>query len=117
MKGVLLRTCELLDGSRADVRIAGDRITAVAVDLSPAAGETVIDAAGRALLPGLHDHHIHLLSLAAALASVRCGPPEVRTREELTTALQRAAKAAPHQWLRGVGYHESVAGPLDRAAL
>jgi len=76
---------------------------------------------------------------------VRCGPPAVRDEPGLAAALVRAASAAPAagaraalvraasaapaadaraapgaaitSWLRGVGYHESVAGPLDRERL
>jgi predicted amidohydrolase YtcJ len=46
---------------------------------------------------------------------VRCGPPQVRDREGLARAL-RAARPVDG-WLRGVGYHESVCGALDRALL
>lgn len=47
-----------------------------------------------------------------------CGPPAVRSRGELSKALRRRAQAlAPHLWIRGVGYDESVAGSLDRVAL
>ena len=38
-----------------------------------------------------------------------CGPPAVADRDALTGAL----RSAPGTFLRGVGYHESVAGPLD----
>ena len=66
------------------------------------------------MLAGLNDHHIHLFALAAARRSVACGPPSVTTRAELETALE----AAPGEdWIRGVGYHESVAGMLDRHSL
>jgi Amidohydrolase family/Enoyl-CoA hydratase/isomerase len=82
-------------------------------ELRPGAAETVIDARGGALLPGLHDHHLHLLSLAAADASVRCGPPHVADRD----GLARVLREAPGRWVRGIGYHESVAGMLDRHAL
>jgi predicted amidohydrolase YtcJ len=78
----------------------------------------VIDAGGAALLPGLHDHHIHLLALAAARRSVPCGPPEVTSVAALATALRAAAQTRPAgEWVRGVGYHESVAGDLDRYTL
>lgn len=70
-------------------------------------------AAGRR---GVHDHHIHLFAAAAALASARCGPPEVTDRAGLAAALAGATPDA-RGWVRGVGYHESVAGPLDRLAL
>ena len=114
MRGLLIRDCELLDRSRLDVRIRDGTITEVGYGLT-AGGEHVMDAGGGALIPGLHDHHIHLLSLAAALSSVRCGPPAVRTAEQLTAALRRAADTTGSlAWIRGVGYHESVAGDLDR---
>jgi len=64
----------------------------------------------------VHDHHIHLFAAAAALASARCGPPELRDAAGLAAALAGQAPDAGG-WVRGVGYHESVAGPLDRAAL
>lgn len=111
---LLIRNAEL-DGAPADVRIRDGRIAEVG-RLEPAAGETSVDAGGGAMLPGLHDHHIHFLALAAARLSVPCGPPEVTGREQLEAALA-AAPATRGGWIRGVGYHESVAGDLDRAAL
>ncbi|MDT3444242.1 MULTISPECIES: amidohydrolase family protein [unclassified Pseudofrankia] len=81
-------------------------------------GEEVVDARGGMLLPGLHDHHIHLLALAALASSVPVGPPAVRDAAELAGALRAAAAGAPPgSWVRAVGYHESVAGDLDRHAL
>lgn len=109
---MLIRGASLLDGRRVDVRCRAGAIAAVAPALRPEAGEQVIEAGGGALLPGLNDHHIHLFALAAALASVACGPPAVADAGQLAAALRRAAPAG--EWLRGVGYHESVAGPLDR---
>jgi predicted amidohydrolase YtcJ len=109
---LLIRRAEV-EGRRRDVRIEGGRIEALAECLPPRPGESVLDAEGGALLPGLHDHHVHLLALAAALASVSCGPPAVRDR----TALAGALRTAPGGFPRGVGYHESVAGALDRGAL
>jgi predicted amidohydrolase YtcJ len=101
-----------------DVRITDGRVTECAPGLRPAPGEADIDAAGNALLPGLHDHHIHLWALAAAQGSVAVGPPAVRTAAELRDRLRAADASLPAGgWLRCVGYHESVAGPLDRLAL
>lgn len=94
------------------LRTAGERIVAIAPALRPLAGETVFDAAGAAVLPGLHDHHLHLLALAAALASVPCGPPQHGDAGTLAAALRAAAPA--DGWIRGVGYHASVAGDIDR---
>jgi predicted amidohydrolase YtcJ len=101
-----------------DVRIAAGRVVECERDLRPVAGEEEINAAGCALLPGLHDHHVHLRALAAARVSVQVGPGQVRSAAELSARLREAdAAAPPGAWLRCVGYHESVAGPLDRWAL
>ena len=101
-----------------DVRIADGHVVECAPDLRPVAGEEEINAAGCALLPGLHDHHIHLRALAAAQSSARVGPEQVRSAAQLAARLREAdAAAPPGAWLRCVGYHESVAGPLDRWAL
>lgn len=84
----------------------------------PQVDDEVINAAGGGLLPGLHDHHLHLGALAAARSSARGGPPEVTTRHELAAALAAAAaRAGAGGWVRAVGYHESVAGDLDAAGL
>lgn len=111
---MLIRNASRLDGTSFDLRIENGVITAMDPRLSPDAGEPVIDAAGGALLPGLNDHHLHLMAAAAALQSVRCGPPQVNDATDLAAALQAAAQ--PGQWLRGVGWHESIMGvaPLDR---
>jgi predicted amidohydrolase YtcJ len=108
----------LADLPRLDVRLAAGQIAACAPGLRPERGEDVMEAAGGVLLPGLHDHHVHLRALAAAAASVTVGPPQARTAAELAARLQAAdAELPPGSWLRAVGYHESVAGELDRQAL
>lgn len=82
------------------------------------AGATLLDARGGAVLVGLHDHHVHLRALAAARHSVRVGPPEVTGPDALGQALAEAtARTGPQEWVRAVGYHEVVAGPLDRHVL
>jgi len=103
-------------GSRiVDVRFHGGLVAAIDESLTPRPGDDVIDACGGALLPGLHDHHLHLLGIAAAARSVDCGSPDITTRDELESALRRASgRLAPGSWLRGVGYSERVAGNLDR---
>src|SRR5262245_38319309 len=97
-----------------DVRCVRGLIAEVGPSLTRSEGEQCIAGQGAALLPGLHDHHIHLFALAALRNSVQCGPPAVSNREQLTAAL-RADRGSG--WLRGVGYHESVAGNLDRLQL
>ena len=112
---MLIQRAVLLDGRAMDIRVSR-RIEAVADSLDPVRGEDVIDAAGGAVIPGLHDHHVHLRSAAAALSSVRVGPGEVRSRDALHVVLKQAA-VGEDGWIRAVGYHEAVAGPLDRAVL
>jgi dihydroorotase-like cyclic amidohydrolase len=45
---------------RADVGVRGELISAIADDLPAASATTVIDAAGRLVLPGAIDSHFHL---------------------------------------------------------
>ena len=110
---MLIRRAEV-EGALCDVRLDGGRIVELGASLDAADDRFTLEAGGGALLPGLHDHHIHLFALAAALRSVGCGPPSVRNAEELEAVL---AAAPPREWIRGVGYHESVAGELDRVRL
>ena len=111
----MIQRATTLDGVIVDVRM-GVRIDDVADTLAPRPGEDVLDAAGGTVLPGLHDHHVHLHSAVAAETSIRVGPPQIRDRAGLATALA-CAEAGEDGWIRAVGYHDSVAGPLDRAAL
>jgi predicted amidohydrolase YtcJ len=106
---MLLRNAVVARAGRTDVRMEDGHIAAIGPGLD---GPEGLDCGGGVLLPGLHDHHIHLLAAAAALSSVECGPP--LDRPGLVAAL-RAGRATG--WIRGVGYHESVAGSLDRRAL
>ena len=105
----------MLDGRRVDIRV-GARIEEVGDTLPAQAGERVLDADGGTVLPGLHDHHVHVRAAAAALASVSVGPPDVRTEDQLAQALS-AATPGCDGWIRAIDYHESVAGELDRTAL
>jgi predicted amidohydrolase YtcJ len=95
---LLLRDVEVA-GRRVDVRVDGGRVAAIGPGLERD-GDGV-DGRGGALLPGLHDHHIHLLALVAARSSVDCA----RGLDGLRTA--------PGRWARGVGSPD----PLDRHAL
>jgi predicted amidohydrolase YtcJ len=112
---MLIQRAVTLDGTAVDVRLS-DRIDEVAETLTPKSGEDVLDAAGGTVLPGLHDHHVHLYSAAAAATSIRVGPPQVRERAALAAALAEA-ETGEDGWIRAVGYHDSVTGPLDRDAL
>jgi dihydroorotase len=56
---MLIANATLADGRRRDVRIEGERIAAVERRLSAGGDETTIDAAGKLLLPGMIDAHVH----------------------------------------------------------
>ncbi|OBF60044.1 amidohydrolase [Mycobacterium sp. 852002-50816_SCH5313054-b] len=112
---MLIHRATLLDGRTVDVRV-GAQIDEVGEGLEPRTGEGVLYAGGGTVLPGLHDHHVHVRSAASALDSFLVGPPGVATKEQLTQLLSNATPG-PDGWIRAVGYHESVAGELDRTAL
>lgn len=116
MSAPLLLRSVRVHGRVDDVLIEDGRIAATGCGpgVVSIAGLVEIDGRGGLLLPGLHDHHVHLLAAAAADESVVCGPPGVVTRDALADAL---AAAPGTGWIRGIGYDESVAGSLDRGAL
>ena len=112
---MLIQRATLLDGTVVDIR-TDQHVLDVAERLTPTKGEQVLDAALGTVIPGLHDHHVHLHSAAAALTSVFVGPREVGDRAALQRALA-GARVGDDGWIRAVGYHDAVAGPLDRDAL
>ncbi|MCV7225677.1 amidohydrolase family protein [Mycolicibacterium komossense] len=112
---MIIRGATLIDGTTVDIR-ADKMIVALAERLDALPGDDVLDAHGGLVIPGLHDHHVHIRAAAAAAGSVRLGPPQVRSRIELIAALA-AAEIGADGWIRAVGYHDSVAGPLDRHTL
>ncbi len=111
MNSLVLRQAQV-DGERVDVRIEGNRIVA----LSPPGtalpeGAVEIDCAGGALLPGLHDHHVHLLAMAAAMGSLDVS-------RQLDERLREAHAHTPAgHAIRAVHYDEVVEGALDRGRL
>jgi predicted amidohydrolase YtcJ len=111
---LLIRDAEI-GGQRASLRCKNGLIVEISDQIEVEPLEEVIDAKGGVLLPGLHDHHLHLFSLAAQLASLNCGPPSVTSVDAFTRSLREAEPSGG--WLRGTGYFESVAGPLDRNSL
>jgi len=110
-RDLLIRNAEVDGVSGLDVRIVDSRIEAVGPGLCAASDE--LDARGGALIPGLIDHHIHLLATAARADSLALDT--VRTQAEFLARLREyAAARAPGSWVRAVGYHERMAGLLSR---
>ena len=104
MRPLLLRGGEV-DGRPADLVVDQGRVVELGPDLRPDGEHDVLDLDGGAVVPGLHDHHLHLLAMAAARDSLDVG--HLRSPEAFDAAL-RTSDAA-----RVIGYHEHDHGPLD----
>jgi len=94
------------------VAVAADRVLAVGSEAWVARQRgpqtRLVDGRGLTLLPGFIDAHCHLLSYAASLLSVDCGPRAVRSIGDIQAALGAAAARTPEgRWLRAVGYDET----------
>ncbi|GAA1970164.1 amidohydrolase family protein [Nocardioides panacihumi] len=99
-----LRDVEV-DGTRTDVCVVDGHVARVGrgrCGHPPGAHPTEVEGRGGALIPGLHDHHLHVLALTAAWSSVDCGP-----------GLEALRGAPGSGWVRGVNAEASV----DRHAL
>ena len=113
---LLIKNAELIDSNEnlsiTDVRVAEGQIENLG-NLTPRQHETVVDARGGLLVPGLNDHHVHLVSYAASLTSVNCGPPRVKSAEDLIEVLNRPGEG----WLRGTHFFEETVPELDKTWL
>jgi predicted amidohydrolase YtcJ len=112
---VLIRNAEVDGRAGLDVRVGADRIQQVGRQLSRQASDHVLDAAGGAAIPGLHDHHVHLRAVVAARSSVDASTAvDPAAFDELVAS---AARQAVGGWLRVTGWDEHRAGSLDRGRL
>ncbi len=111
---LLIRDVTVGTAERVDVAIERGVIAAISRSLPPC--DRIIDGRGGALLPGLHDHHMHLFGLAAQMGSLRLDAQT--TGAQLRDRLEAACTSrGPDDWIRVTGYHESAAGSLDRDML
>jgi predicted amidohydrolase YtcJ len=99
------------------VGIAGGRVVAVGSreTVLAAAGPnaTVVRADDAAVVPGLHDFHLHLVGMARARRTADFG--RARTMDDIVLAVRDAAAGVPAgEWVRGDGW---TAEALDRATL
>ena len=107
MSTLVLRDAEV-DGVLVDVGVDDGRVTSIGPAGSVPGADVEIDCAGGAVLPGLHDHHLHLLSMAAAAGSVDVAV-------DLDGSIRAAhAVAPPGAPIRAVNYDEVGEGALDR---
>ena len=111
---LILRNVEVAARPGLDVRLQDGRVAEIGERLA-ARGES-LDGRGGALIPGLIDHHIHLLALAAQAQSLALD--DLRDGGDLAARLAAATAArAPGAWIRATGYHEGVAGTLSATEL
>jgi predicted amidohydrolase YtcJ len=108
-----IRNVEIEGRAGLDIRLEHGRVGEVGAGLR---GGQELDGQGGALIPGLCDHHIHLLGLAARADSVTLD--EVRDAKGFAARIAAAvATRPPGAWVRVLGYHEAMAGDLTRADL
>src|SRR5271168_450345 len=105
MDGLLVVDVEV-DGERVDVRCADGVVSEIAPDLTPRHGEEVVRGASAAI-PGLHDHHLHLMAMAARAESLDIGADQLSGPDELRRVMSGADATLPAgEWIRAVGFHE-----------
>ena len=118
MNAFLLRDV-VVDGARVDVRIGDGRIADVRSGLEPVDDDgrsiAVVDGEGGALIPGLHDHHVHILALAARRRGTDVDA--LATPAAFDEAVVDACRASAGGWVRVAGHDEHRHGPVDRDRL
>ncbi|AMY11508.1 N-substituted formamide deformylase precursor [Luteitalea pratensis] len=92
------------------VAIRGDRIVVVGTDAEALAlrgpATQVIDAGGRAVIPGLHDAHGHVLGLGQSLQEVDLRGT-TSAQAVIDAVRVRAQQVPTGQWLRGRGWDQN----------
>ena len=107
----LFRNVRVFDGTSTtlsaptDVLVTGNTITRIAPGAA-AAGARVIDGAGRTLMPGLIDVHVHMVY--GALSMTELGNPALTPEQ----AGAKAARGAREMLLRGFTSVRDVGGPI-----
>lgn len=111
---LIIRNAEIRGAAGLDIQILDGRIAEIGAGL-PGLGQE-LDAAGGAVIPGLIDHHIHLLATAARAESLNLD--SVSSASGFAAALRAfAAERPPGRWIRALGYHDRIAGVLTREDL
>jgi hypothetical protein len=101
------------------VGIAGGRVVSVGTRdqvadvASP--GARVIDAGEAAVIPGLHDFHVHLVTLARGRAAI--GLEDAADGREVLSRLRAAAARGGDGWITGRGWSEAQLAGVPPGAL
>jgi predicted amidohydrolase YtcJ len=107
---LVIRNVRPWGGAATDVAIFDGMVSAIGKGLPR--GATEIEGKGDLLLPGLHDHHLHILALAARKRSVDLAG--LIREDDVCGALRLAP---PGLWVRAVDYDERAAGVPDKHIL
>jgi len=108
-----------VDASRPEaeaVAILGDRIVAVGssheLDAWRGPHTRVVDAAGKRLLPGFNDAHVHFMDGGSQLDNVQLN--DATSPQEFARRIrERAAKAAKGEWMLGGDWDETKWNPAE----
>jgi predicted amidohydrolase YtcJ len=111
---LVIRNIVDFSGRPIIVAIREGRILAWSNRLSVVGPE--LDGRGATLLPGFHDHHIHIMASAARLCSVDLSG--LASESAVVGALRSAAASKPSgTWIRAIGYDERAVDLPDAARL
>lgn len=113
---ILIRNVAVRGHPGFDVRAGRELILEVGRSLPRLGGDEVLDAGGGEVIPGLHDHHVHLRAAVAARQSVDVSVAASPADFDVIVSAAGAA-AGPQAWLRITGWNEHAAGPVDRHRL
>lgn len=108
----VVHTLDERDSIQDSVLLRGGNILAVGDEQSvrpqSAVNAEVLDAGGRAVVPGFIDAHNHMSIAAFEPVSVDCSTPPLNTLDEVLEAIEVHCRDIPEgQWVRGFGFHES----------
>jgi predicted amidohydrolase YtcJ len=105
--------------NKADLVLRGGVIAAVGTDAQidglTGPGTQVIELAGRMLLPGFIDAHVH--ASAAGLERLRCDLSGAHGLDDYLTIVRRYAEASPDAgWITGCGWAALLPGTISIAS-
>jgi predicted amidohydrolase YtcJ len=111
LKSANVITMDTAQPSAEAVAISGEKIDLVGgygdVERGVGTGTKIIDCAGRTLVPGFNDAHLHLFSLMKKLISVDLSPAAIGSIEDIKQAIRRKAESTPPgDWISGTDYNE-----------